>query len=267
VDRIPSLAIAITFFYRAERLAYLRQICSHHASLADRLATFVITNTADPLEQEQILQAVNGTDVEIITPTWLGHPYLLTWSHREVFRQCLEGDRHFSHYLYSEDDILITEANIDYWLRGMKRLESRHCIPGFLRYELDPHGVAYCADIIETTTLRATPKIRFDDGYTMVSFSRPYQGMYLLDRQQMAELLYTQAGSPDYGIWDIREKAAQGLTFWKVREGAHSRLLVGVNPSQLIDPQALIHHLPNTYVNDAGSPNGKIRVDAIFAAA
>ena len=73
---IPYLAIAITFFYRQERLQYLRQICRHHANLASRIKTFVIANSNDAVERGLILEAVGAvSNVEIVTPTLIGHPF------------------------------------------------------------------------------------------------------------------------------------------------------------------------------------------------
>jgi hypothetical protein len=52
--------------------------------------------------------------VEIHTPTYLGHPYLLAWSHLYTFRESFNTDESITHFMYLEDDILITEKNIEY---------------------------------------------------------------------------------------------------------------------------------------------------------
>ena len=69
--------------------------------------------------------------------------------------------------------------------------------------------------------------------------------MYLLDKEKAMELLFTEASSPDTGIWGIREKAAQGLTFWKVPKGTYSRFVIRVTENNQVDPDSLVHHLPN----------------------
>ena len=265
LDCIPYLAIAITFFYRQERLAYLRQICRHHANLATRIKTFVITNTNDAAERALILEAVGtATAVKIVTPTLLGHPLLLAWIHRDIFKKCLMSGQNFSHYLYTEDDMLVTQENVNYWLHGMKILAPSVFIPGFMRYEVDDKGTAFCTDLTSAVNHETIPKIIFANGYSMISIRRPYQGMYLLDQTQMAELLLTPASSPDYGYYHVRESAAQGLSFYNVPAGANSRNLVGVNQGVSIDPGALIWHLPNSYVQDQTSKFGRIRLDQVF---
>ena len=88
--------------------------------------------------------------------------------------------------------------------------------------------------------------------------------MYLLDKQLALEFLFSDASSPDTGIWGIREKAAQGLTYWNVPASAHSRIIVGLSQEMQIHPHSQIHHLPNNYADNPNSPFGKIPVDSIF---
>jgi hypothetical protein len=51
--------------------------------------------------------------------------------------------------------------------------------------------------------------------------------MYLLDRELAKEHFYGASSNPDSGVWGIREKAAQGLTFTKVPKGFYSRNFLG----------------------------------------
>jgi hypothetical protein len=264
MNSLGHLAIAITFFYNEERLDYLRQICQHHKDLALRTSTFLVTNTDSPRERDLIRQAIGSTDCEILTPTLLGHPFLLTWCHREIFRMCLINNQGYTHFMYTEDDILVRRHNIQYWLEGLDILSLVNCIPGFVRYEIDAEGKLNSTDITEPADFETLPKVVTPEGYNMVNLQQPYQGMYLLTRDMMEELLSTEANSPDFGIWGIREKAAQGLTFWNVPIGAYSRQFVGVDAQQKLDPRALIHHIPNNYANDTSTNFGKLRISQIF---
>lgn len=266
-ERIDSLAIAITVFFNPERLGYLRRITAEHLDLAGDSTTFVITNTNDPAEHRAIRDAVSARRLEIVVPTHLGHPYLLTWAHRAVFRDCLESGRDFSHYLYTEDDLLLRRDNIDYWVRGMAALARYDCIPAFMRYELTAGGDKVCNDALGPIDFDAVPKVRSGRRW-MVNSPYPYQGMYLLAERHARDLLFSEAGSPDYGLatWGIREKAAQGLTFWNVPAWAHSRYFVGVTEELAIDPAALVHHLPNNYALNPVKGYGEIRLDEVITA-
>lgn len=262
--RIASLAIAITFFFRLDRLQYLRRITAAHRDLADDSATFIVTNTSDPEELDIIRAAVPARRLEIITPTHMGHPYLLAWGHREVFRKCLETGG-FSHYLYTEDDLLVTRDNIDYWLRGMADLAPYDCIPAFFRYEVDHDRQQVSTDVFRRLEYHKLPKVRTGRRF-MVSLPWPYQGMYLLSERHARDLIFTEAGSPDYGLleWGVRERAAQGLTFYKVPHWAYSRYLVGLTEDRAVDPGALVHHLPNNYALQPSNGYGEIPVGEIF---
>ena len=76
----------------------------------------------------------------------------------------------------------------------------------------------------------------------------------------MKEFVYSPAYSPDFGIMETRELAAQGLIYWGVPKGCKSRHFIGITNLKKIDKNALVHHLPNNKVNDPNCLFGKIKV-------
>ena len=68
------LAMAITFFYREDRLALLAKIASVASSYSKHTDLFVITNTKSLQERSLILSCFSNTALhtQIITPQWLG---------------------------------------------------------------------------------------------------------------------------------------------------------------------------------------------------
>lgn len=264
--KVEKIVIAITFFFKKERLPFLQSIAEAHKDLAPEIKTYVITNTTDTEELDLIRQAVNQINLEIRVPKLLGHPYLLTWCHREIFHECIESGNNASHFMYTEDDILVTRQNIEYYLTGMERLQPVNGIPGFLRFEVNDLNEKCCTDITARLCLNELPRLSYDDHYSFIGMPEPYQGMYILDRSLIKELLYTDAGSPDFPhfrAFGIREKAAQGLTYHQVPLGAYSRYFLGFN-NKKVDPKSLIHHLPNNYANDEDTPLGKIPINKLF---
>ena len=257
------IAIAITFFYRHSRLEYLSQVCAAHRELGVEYSLFVITNTSEPREHRIIEINAKHEDIKIISPKYIGHPYLLTWAHRDIFREILANQLGYTHFFYTEDDLLFTRSNMTYWLEASEKLKPTTLIPGIMRYEINCNEEIVSSDITQQHQLESTPKIIID-GSTYVSLRQPYQGMYFLDKEQAIELLFTSASSPDTGIWGIREKAAQGLTYWNVPNGAYSRIVVPITEDNQIDPRSLVHHLPNNYANDPNMPGGKILIKDIF---
>ncbi|MBD2189807.1 hypothetical protein H6F41_16880 [Pseudanabaena sp. FACHB-723] len=200
--------------------------------------------------------------MKIVSPFLLGHPFLLTWCHFDIFRRVLNLDKTVTHFLYLEDDIYITPENINYWIEGRERLRTFGLIPSFLRYETQVFtDERFSTDVTQILNFNALPRVYFQQiHYAYLNLPQPYQGMYLLDRELMEEHLNNSC-HPDFGIWHIREKAAQGITFLNIPEGFISRNLIGYNTLlQEIDQRCLIHHLPNNYVNNQNTPFGKVPI-------
>jgi hypothetical protein len=260
---IPHLAIAITFHYKEDRLKYLNLITQAHRNLAERVTTYIITNADNADQIIQISKYSRAQNQTIITPTHLGHPFLLPWCHRSVFSSIKRSEPSVTHFLYTEDDILFTQDNLRYWLSLSPLLKTCNGIPGFIRYELDNEGSKISADFTRPLYLDSTYSF-VHSNIRLVCLIEPYQAFYFLESEQMDYLLDNETGSPDepstFGIWGIREKAAQGLAFWKKDVNYPSNYFVKVNQDNEIDPHALVHHLPNTYVQISDTPYGKIPI-------
>jgi hypothetical protein len=268
MQKPSKLLICVTFYFVSERLAYLRKIASTFANLADIVEVFIITNSID--KKTHILQSLADYDlnVKIVSPFLLGHPFLLTWCHFDIFRRVFHSDTTVTHFLYLEDDIYVTPENINYWIEGRKRLAPLGVIPSFLRYEIDNvTGELFSTDVTTIVNPIEVPIVHFQQlDYAYLNLPQPYQGMYLLDRELMEEHLTTNSCNPDFGIWGIREKAAQGITFFNVPKGFTSRNLIGYNVlSQEIDPRCLVYHLANNYVTNPNVPFAKISISNLIA--
>lgn len=261
MSSISNLAIAVTFFYKKDRLIFLDTISDRFQSLADRVHIYLVTNTYITEENNSIIAVLKNKNVpfSIHRPKLLGHPYLLPWCHFELFRSLLNNDPSVSHFMYIEDDTLVTCHNVEYWLQGRLDLKEHGLIPSFLRYEKNDNGDFYIVDIIRQAVFDSAPKIYMNDGYCYMNMPNSYQGMYLLDRELMVEHMSGPSSNPDSGRWHIRETATQGLTFAKVPAGFTTRNLVGFfTDSFTVDPRCLIHHTANTYVSRPQGPLARI---------
>jgi hypothetical protein len=258
-----KMVICVTFYFVKEKLEYLKKISDHFCDLGGKVIVYIVTNTQNKIEIELIKEVVinKGFEVNFFVPTGLGHPYLLAWSHFSVFRE-LSKDESISHYMYLEDDILITRKNIAYWMESkeqLKAFKAFNIIPSFLRVEQKDSDLRwYSTDSTQQSYLTKLPRIKLSDNYYYFNLPQPYQGMYLLDKELMLEHLASMSSNPDFGPWGIREKAAQGLTFINVPKGCYSRNFIGYKADiKKIDEGCLIHHTPNNYANNP-SPAGKI---------
>lgn len=258
---LPHLAVCITFLYLPERLTYLATVISNYIGIARRTDIYIVTNIVDtkPIS-EALPRLLDPMSINFVTPSGIGHPYLLTWTHREIFQRVLTSSD-VSHFLYSEDDLLFTRSNVMYWLRYRDPLQKNGFIPSFFRVELHQERGWVSTDCTSPVRLYRLPKLRLENGTQFICMPNPYQGMYFLDRQLMEEFADSPAMSPDFGRWNwnIREKAAQGLTFVNIPKGYTSRNLVLVDPhTKTIPQEAWIHHLPNSYANEENIELGKL---------
>jgi hypothetical protein len=266
------LAICITVHFSADRMKYLKVVSDHFAELAETVEVFIVTNAQADQGEIKILDDTlkdKGFKYEFFIPQGLGHPYLLTWSHFVVFKRLID-DKSITHFMYLEDDLLVTKENMDYWNESLETLQPLGLIPSFLRIEKNyTDSLWYSSDAQEQFYFQKLPKVFKNLDYVFINLPHPYQGMYLLTRELMLEHLNGKSSNPDSdsGGWFIREKAAQGLTFQNVPEGYTSRNLVGFNLiNRKFDPRSFIHHLPDNYANQR-SPHhtlGSIQVDNVI---
>lgn len=260
------LAICITVHFSAERVIYLDAITKYLSTLGDEVEVFIVTNAQENSAEQKILdQVLQGKDFKynFFVPNGIGHPFLLTWSHFDIFKRLID-DSSITHFMYLEDDLLITRDNFNYWQEGLETLAPLGLIPSFFRIELKASDSKwYSSDAQEKFRFRKLPKVYKNPDYVFINLPHPYQGMYLLTRELMMEHLKGQSSNPDFGIWGIRERAGHGLTFQNVPKGFTSRNLVGFDlKTQKIDPRCFIHHLPNNYANRM-PPDGKLGTIAI----
>lgn len=267
----PShLCIAIAFHFREEILRYINRSSDEFSKLAQRVSVHIMTNTSDANEKMAIAKAIagKGFSFSIHTPTYLGHPFLLTWSHLGLFREQFDYDPSISHFLYLEDDVLFTAENMEYWMEGRQILGDSGFIPAFLRYETRPDEGErrYILDVMDYADPDKLPRINLTSGqYAFLGLPHFYQGMYLLDRAYMDLHLTTESSSPQDARWWIRERAADGINTYKVPNGFFSRNLVGYHVDRKqIDFRCLIHHMSNRYTYTTESRCGKIPVESVI---
>ena len=262
---IKKLLIGITVHFVKERIEFLRRIAINFNRLSLNTQVFIVTNT-NSADEQKLIKAAIKSHVEIYVPKYLGHPFLLTWGHLDIFREYFQADPDISHFMCLEDDIEIKPNNIEYWLRGRDDLRKAGLIPSFLRYEFASQETEVrSVDLTSSYELKKLPVCKKIEGnYCYINLPRLHQGMYLLDRELAKEHLFGKSSHPDFNILlgtGIRERACQGLSFKNVPPGSFSRNFLGfMQDKNLIDPDALIHHTTNTYANDPKSKFGKIKI-------
>jgi hypothetical protein len=269
--RDVSLLTAITFHFVPARVRYFRTVVEAQPSLAGRVTVHVFTNTHDPAELREIeacLPPKSDTfDYRIISAPPQAHPFFLTWVHKQSLRVDFAQDDSYTHFMYIEDDILVTRPNLAYWLEAREPLRPFGLIPGFLRVERREHdGCWVSSDLRQPIPLWRTPTLRLSQERWFLNLRYAYQAMYLFDRALALEHLAGPAMSPEHGRWNIRERAAQGQTFVDVPRGFKTRNVVPFDPRTLrIEPGCHVHHLPNNYGIKPFFGHGTVTLDRVVS--
>ena len=81
----------------------------------------------------------------------------------------LYNRKDITHFLYLEDDILISKDNFNYWVNSRKILKKFNLIPGFIRTEINQETKEiYAIDFVMKTKLKYLPKISINQNYFFV---------------------------------------------------------------------------------------------------
>jgi hypothetical protein len=260
---VEHMAIAVTCFDAGNKKIPLAEISQEWASLAKRVRVYVVTNNPENSDIREFVSKNSNLDIVVATPNLIGHPYLYTWIHRELFRRDFEEGA-VSHFLYLEDDIRFGRDNLEYFLENEEALGKFGLFPGFLRYEVDDAGTQFATDVLRPESVQLLPRVIKNSRYLFLNLRNPYQGMYLMSRSLFTEFVASDAFTPDEGRWGIRERAAAGLTFEKVPQDCFSRNFVGYVLGEGFDSRCMIHHVSNRYAKDKGSRWASIPVSQVI---
>lgn len=257
------LAVCITFFYKSHRIPYLLRCLRALAQLPGDKHVFIVTNAnvGNFSFLPESWEGESNMQVDVCTFPSLGHPLLFPWCHFEVWKNTKLDD--YTHFLYLEDDIMFTPANLKYWIEARVLLKRALLIPGFLRVEFGPDKALYSTDICSSMWLPALPSYVASGSKKYVESLYPYQGMYLFDRELMEEFMNSPSFSPNSGVWKIQEKAAQGLTFESPPFPFNTRIVLPVDRSA-VDANCFVEHMAATYASKQHSRLGKIPASKVF---
>ena len=277
------ILVAVPFHFRANRLEFLfRTVRALSEYPVAALDITVLTNVDAEEELEQIragckplfepFPAWGATKQLLIeSHTALEDPWLLPWCHKHLIAdKFLKGD--YSHFIYIEDDMLLSFQAFNYFLRYRELLKKEGLIPAFQRIEYNNEtNRLYFCDQLGVSDFKSRSKVKLD-GYEFVNVDFPWSAVLILDRELAAEHIETRSfdrkrsGAVRPG-WDLACRAGMGLCFENVPPGFSHRYVSPVNPETMTTPSwSWVYHVPNNYTKDPLQPFGKTRIDQIFAA-
>jgi 2-polyprenyl-3-methyl-5-hydroxy-6-metoxy-1,4-benzoquinol methylase len=218
--------VAIASFGK-KNLPYLYQIIQAYQCMAFAIDLVVISEAPKNLP----------AGVENVVGLPSRNPWTLPFAHKPIFAQ--RADQ-YDLFIYSEDDIGVTQTNIDAFLRATQELEPYE-IPGFLRYEVDQSGVRFLDEpwghyhwIPESVRRRGV--------YTVAEFTNEHAGFYILTQRQLKRAIASGGflRGPCRGRYGWPETAA---TDPYTNCGFRKVICISVLE------KFLVRHMPNTYLH------------------
>jgi len=217
--------------------AYLRQLVNEYRSMPHDVDIVVLSNLAKEL----------GPGVEVVVGLPSKNPRSLPFAHKRFFAERLNN---YDLFVYSEDDILITEKNIQAFLRASDVLPEDE-IAGFLRYEVNQDGGIYLSDALgffhwDPDSVRA----RGDQTYAF--FTNEHAACYILTRPQLQRAIASGGFlvAPYEGKYDMLCTAATD----PYTQCGFKKLICISHLDEF-----LVHHLSNKYIGKYSLPRADFR--------
>jgi 2-polyprenyl-3-methyl-5-hydroxy-6-metoxy-1,4-benzoquinol methylase len=225
---------------------YLARIVQEYGSMSFDVHVVVLSN----------LPKTVGPGVEVTVVDLKGkNPGTLPFGHKKLFADHLND---YDLFIYSEDDMLITEANLRAYLKACEVLEGNE-IPGFFRFERGTDGLINYPEVHGPHHWDCQSVRRRKD-QVFASFTNEHAACYALTRDQLQRAISSGGFlvDPHCGKFDLICSAGNDpytqCGFEKV---------IGI--SSLDD--FLIHHLPNAYVGSTfgvGEPELRNQVQRLM---
>jgi 2-polyprenyl-3-methyl-5-hydroxy-6-metoxy-1,4-benzoquinol methylase len=176
-------------------------------------------------------------DVEVIVGLPTNDPWSLPFGHKQIF-----ADRVYDYdlFVYSEDDVLVTQTNIESFRRVTEVLPP-DMLAGFFRFEHDVDGNRWYPDVHRN--FHWDPEsLCTVDGRVFAHFTNQHAAVYILTQSQLIRALASGGFlvGPHSEQYDLLVSAA---TDPYTQCGFKKVICI----SQF--EEFLVHHLPNKYIN------------------
>jgi len=181
-----------------------------------------------------------GDKVKVVAGLPAQNPWSLPFAHKAFFAENMER---YDLFIYSEDDIGVTEANVQAFLDVTPRLEAEE-IAGYLRYEIGPDGTKFLPDVHDSFYWKPE-SVRQRGTCKIAEFTNEHAGFYILTQAQLRRAIASGGflQEPHEGRYGLPETAATdpytSCGFRKV-----------ICISALDD--FLVHHMSNRYAGQVG---------------
>lgn len=220
-------------------------IASYGEKNDDYLNTLLQSLREIPYEKDIILQSniekKLGDDIQCFVGLPNPDPRSLVFAHRQLF---IDNLNNYDLFLYTEDDILITQQNIEAFLEANNILLD-HQVPGFIRYEINQNNETLLTDI-HYPYHWISKSVRCVQSKLFAQFTNKHSACYLLTQSQLSTAIKS-------GNYDNFPRIAGG---GGILEAASADPFIDCGLEKVIClsdiEHFLVQHLPNNYIDRWG---------------
>lgn len=264
-----KIAVTICFNFNKKNLKTLLNVCNNINEFNFPKDITIVTNKIQTKDYNLLKNTIKKK-IKKINFTQINNnpePNLLPWFCFDILKQKY-NNKSFSHYLFLEDDILISSKNINYWLCSREILKRYKLIPAFLRCEFYKNQI-FSVDNISSININKVPKIISNskkNGFLNLKY--PYHAACLMDNDLMKEYTTSNLINIDYGfhhrimkkLYPIKELANIIIGYINVPTGFFNRYCLPFLDRNKIPSYSIIRHYGHKYSSMSNSPFGKINI-------
>ena len=228
--KVATKILVVIASYGNANDRFLTRVLEEYRSMSYSCDIVVLSNIEKKL----------GSDVQVNVGLPNKNPWSLPFAHKQLFAERVND---YDLFIYSEDDMLITEKNVEAFLQATAILPADK-IAGFLRFEKTPAGGKSYPDV-HLGYHWDVQSVGTHGEYIYAFFTNEHAASYLLTRSQLQRALASRGFlvEPHEGKYDLLCAAA---TDPYTQCGFEKVICV----SHMNDFE--IHHLPNKYVGRLG---------------
>ena len=160
--------------YGSKNIALLRSTIEAYRRLPLAVDIVVLSNEPKDL----------GPGIEVAVGLPIANPWSLPFAHKAIFAERVDQ---YDLFIYSEDDIVVTAANVEAFLAAQALLPPDE-IAGFLRYEVDKTGQRWLPDMHGVFHWDPGSVRRRGDAL-FAQFSNEHAAFFILSRDQLKKAI------------------------------------------------------------------------------
>ena len=224
------------YFQNHDKIINLRKIIENYLKISKNLDIYIHSNKSITLKSNKhIIKKIYNLKNQ--------HPFYLSWK----FRKEMEKQKNsYDFFIYTEDDILFTKKNFEYWKKYKDQCLSNKLNLGFVRVEDNKSKGLYLVDIFHSLY----KYIFINDNKYFINNVNPYCAFWIYDKIEFKKFINTKIWKFNWkknyqAFGNIREMAAMGMH--GINMPIYRKTIIPVNKSNKLDPGSVICHLENKY--------------------